>query len=109
VNAQLSAYPWPWSLVAYIVLGIGWVAVVWFLARYMIKADWFATEIGRHLVAFSGCVGGFFTLYLMLAIWPDFPGRGAIRIALLFALVSVCVWRAWLLEKTFRGDRRKGT
>lgn len=113
MNAQLSAYPWPWNLVAYLVLGVGWVAVVYFLAAYMSTHAWAATEVGRHLVAMTASVGGFFTLYLLLAVFPSLPGKGAIRIVLLVALVSTCVWRAVLFTRYLRRgsddpDDRKG-
>jgi hypothetical protein len=107
VNAQLSAYPWPWNLVAYSVLGVGWLAVVWFLARYTLTRPWYSTEAGRHLVTMSACVGGFFTLYLVLAVAPSLPGKGVIRMGLLVLLVTACVWRAWMLERVDRADRRR--
>jgi hypothetical protein len=106
MNAQLSAYPWPWNLIAYGVLGVGWVAVVWFLVRYMTQAPWYHSEAGRHLVAMSLCVGGFFTLYLVLAVLPTLPGKGLIRITLLVALVAVCIWRTTMLERSLRRDRQ---
>lgn len=106
MNAQLSALPMPWSLIAYVILGIGWLAGGWFLARYTLTRPWYLTEIGRHLVAFSTAVFLFFTLYLMLAIWPNFPGRGAIRFGLLIFLVAVVVWRAVIFERTDRADRK---
>ncbi len=108
MNAQLSAYPWPVSAAAYAVLGIGWLAVVWFLLRYMATAPWYRSDIGRHLVTFTACVGGFFTLYLALGIWPDMPAAGPLRIILLVGIVAVSVWRAVLFEAYRRRDRRGG-
>lgn len=93
MNAQLSAYPWPWNLVAYSILGIGWLSVVVFLVWYTRVEPWFSTDVGRHLVSFSASVGAFFTLYLLLALFPDLPGKGAIRFVLLIAIVANCVWR----------------
>lgn len=104
MNAQLSAYPWPWGLVAYAVLGVGWLAVVYFLAAYMITSPWTSTEVGRHLVAMTACVGAFFTLYLLLAIFPDLPGKGLIRLVLLVLLVAACVWRAVMLTRYLRRE-----
>lgn len=106
MNAQLSALPMPWSLVAYSILGLGWLAGGWFLARYTLTRPWYLSEMGRHLVAFSTAVFLFFTLYLMLAIWPNFPGRGGIRFGLLILLVSAVVWRTIIFEKQDWAERK---
>lgn len=109
MNQQLDAYPPAWRAIAYAVLGLGWLSVVVFLVLYCGTRPWFRSEMGRHLVAFTACVGGFFTLYLALGIWPDLPFAGALRITLLFAIVAVCVWRLVLYLRTvlagWRGRR----
>lgn len=107
MNRDIQSLPPVWSLVAYILLGLGVVAVAWFLGRYMTKLPWAQTEEGRHLVAFSASVGAFFVLYLLLAVWPTLPGRSVIRFTLLTALIVNCWWRVWLLEKHLRERRQQ--
>lgn len=99
MNAQLSAYPWPWNFVAYSILGIGWLATVIFVVWYVRTEPWYNSEVGKHLVSFSCSVGAFFTLYLILAIFPDMPGKGIVRLVLLVALVANCVWRLVIFAK----------
>jgi hypothetical protein len=106
MNSQLSAYPWPWNVIAYSILGIGWIVTVVFIAWYMKTEPWSQTETGRHLVSFSASVGAFFTLYLLLALFPDLPGKGLIRIVLLIVLVGNCVWRLILFARYRRDERR---
>jgi hypothetical protein len=96
----MSAYPWPWNLIAYSILGAGWLVVVVFLARYTTTEPWFSTDAGRHLVSFSANVGAFFTLWLVLTVFPDLPFQGPIRFILLIAIVSNCVWRLVILVRT---------
>lgn len=108
MNASISALPQPWSTIAYAILAIGWLAGLWFLARYMSTSPWYGSEVGRHLVAMSASVFGFFTLYLVLAVWPNLPGRSAIRFGLLLVLVANVVRRAVLFERQRTADRRAG-
>lgn len=96
------------ALIAYIVLGIGFVAAWWFVIRYMIKLPWFSTEEGRHLVAMTSVVGAFFTLYLITALFPNLPGEKYIKIGLMVALVGTLVWRVTMLERAIaRRERLK--
>jgi hypothetical protein len=55
----------------------------------------------------SANVGAFFVLYLVLAVWPEFPGRGAIRFVLLIAIVTNCGWRWYLYRKDLREFRNQ--
>lgn len=105
MSRDVEALPLWAKLIAYAVLGTGWLASAWFIARYGTTRPWFGSEVGRHLMAMSISVGAFFTLYLALAIWPEFPGRTVIRFALLILLVTTVVWRAIIFEKQDRRDR----
>lgn len=105
MSRDVEALPLWARLIAYGVLGVGWVASVWFVARYGATRPWFRSEMGRHLMAMSVSVGSFFTLYLALAIWPEFPGRTVIRFVLLIGLVATVVWRTIIFEKQDRRDR----
>jgi hypothetical protein len=107
VNSQLSAYPWPWNLVGYSILGVGWLAVTVFLVLYTTTDPWFRTDTGRHLVSFTASVWGFFTLYFVLAAFPDWSWKGPIRLALLVTLVANCVWRLVMYLRTKYKRRKK--
>lgn len=105
MSRDVEALPLWAKLIAYGVLGIGWVASVVFILWYGRTRPWFQSEMGRHLMAMSVSVGAFFTLYLVLAIWPEFPGRTVIRFVLLIALVATVVWRLAIFAKQDRRDR----
>jgi hypothetical protein len=105
MSRDVEALPLWARLVAYAVLGVGWLASVVFIARYGATRPWFSSEMGRHLMAMSVSVGSFFTLYLVLAVWPTFPLRSALRFVLLIALVATVVWRLIIFEKQDRRDR----
>lgn len=109
MNQQISTMPPAWAAVAYILIGLGIFFSVGFLSRYMLKKPWARTEGGRHIVAWSANVLAFLLLYGMLAIWPNFPGRGAIRFVLLATIVANAGWRWWLLEKTLYAEKKSGT
>lgn len=94
-----------WLQVVYLVLlGTGALAGWAFVIRYMITYKWWSTELGRHLVVFSSVVSSWFTYFLIVVIWPDLPGKTAIRTILFVVLVAATVWRFWMFERL----RRKG-
>lgn len=108
MNRDINALS-PWAAVfAYGVLGIGWLSVVIFLVWYGFTRPWTQSEMGRHIFAFTAVVGAFFTLYLVIAIWPDMPEklRMIIRLTLLLAIVTTCVWRLIIFAKQDARDRR---
>lgn len=107
MSQSIRALPPAWAAIAYALLGIGLFFVAGFLIRYMTRLPWAESPEGRHLVAVSANVGAFFALYLALTIWPEFPGRTAVRMALFVAIVINCGWRWWLLEKHLR-ERKHG-
>lgn len=106
MNQQISAMPQPWAAIAYTLLALVWLSCGWFLVRYTTRLPWAQHAEGRHLVAMSANVFGFATLYIVRAIWPDFPSRGTILFVLLIGLTANTVWRAVLLEKHLRDRRR---
>lgn len=103
---EIQALPPLWFALAYGALVLGLVFVVAFIGRYTATLPWTRTEEGRHLVAMSATVGAFFALYLLLAVWPELPGRSVIRLGLLLVLVGNCGWRYALLERHLRERRR---
>lgn len=106
MNASIRALSPFWQAVAIGLLVVGWVSTTWFLAHYTFTRPWSKSEAGRHLVAFSSAVLGFFTLYLLLFFLPDLPGQKYIRLALLLGIVGCCVWRAVMFERVALADRR---
>ncbi len=106
MNQQISTMPQPWATIAYVLLGLVWLSCGLFLVRYTRRLPWAGTSEGRHLVAMSANVFCFATLYIVRAIWPDFPGRGAVLFVLLVGLTINTVWRLVLLEKHLRERKR---
>jgi hypothetical protein len=106
MTASIRALSPFWQTFAIVILAVGWVATTWFLARYTVSRPWSRSEAGRHLVAFSAAVWGFFTLYLLLFFLPNLPGQKYIRLVLLVGIVGCCVWRAVMFERVARADRR---
>lgn len=104
MNGAISALPWWAAAIAYAILGLGVFFVVGFIVEYVTRTN-HIDEIGRHMVAMSANLGAFFTLYLALAVWPEFPGRNVIRFILLIAIVSNCGVR-WYLYRKSRRDAR---
>lgn len=107
MNQQLSVMPQPWSFIGYTLLAMLWLSCGWFLVRYTTKLPWASTEAGRHLVAMSANLFGFATLYGVRAVWPDFPGRGAVLFVLLIGLVVNTTWRLVMLERYLRQERAR--
>lgn len=107
MSRDIEALPIWAKMLAYTVLGIGWLATVVFVGWYGWTRPWYLSDVGRHLMAMSGCVGAFFTLYLLLAIWPELPGRSIVRLVLLVLLVATVVHRLVLLARQDRADRQE--
>lgn len=93
------------QVVYYVLLATGALAGWAFVIRYMIAFRWFTTELGRHLVTFSSCLAGFETYYLLVLIWPNLPGKTAIRTCLFVILTAAVVWRLWMFERIRRNPR----
>lgn len=102
MNKDIATLPLVWQVLAYCLLGLGLLFVVGFILRYTTNLPWKIHEEGKHLVAMSANVGAFFVLYIGLGLFPEFPGRAAVRLGLLVALVANCGWRWVLLEKHLR-------
>lgn len=90
-----------------VMLVLGAVCSWVFIARYMTAYRWWETEFGPHIIAWSSIVGGFYTYYAVVVIWPQLPGRALIRLVL-FALMTVAIiWRLAMFERV-RWQSRKG-
>lgn len=104
MNGAISTLPLWLSLIAYGILALGVVFAAGFITDYLVHTRHIG-EIGRHMVAMTANVGAFFVLYLVLGIWPNFPGRNIIRFVLLIAIVANCGWRWHLYRKSVREAR----
>lgn len=89
-----------WVYVALMVLGF--VGCAWFVFRYTQRFRWWSTEWGRHLIAFSSCVGLFMAYFLLLAAWPGLPWKNTVRTALFASLIAIIWWRVVMLERVMR-------
>lgn len=101
MTAQINAMP-PWlAAIAYGLLMLGVLFVAGFIVDYVTHTARIDV-IGRHMIAMSANVGAFFALYLAMAVWPDLPGRNAIRFGLFIAIVANCGWRWYLYRKDLK-------
>lgn len=93
------------------VVGSGLVAVTagLFVAAYSALAAWWRSEVGRHLVAFTGVVGLLGLYTVGITVWPHGPMAAVLRTArmvLLVAVAGLLVQRTRLLIRAQRGGRR---
>lgn len=67
---------------------------------YHLSARWWVSEVGRHVMTFTGILAAVLTLWTAGALWSD--GGAAWRVARLVAFtgVPVCLaWRLWILYR----------
>jgi hypothetical protein len=79
---------------------------VGFIVHYSLVYSWWRDEVGRHIVAFSGCVGAFLLFFTVSFFFPAWPGRDWVRFALFLFLVGVIWWRWIVFIRVRRQDRR---
>lgn len=91
----------------YVLLVIGALASWGFVARYAYLYRWWTTEIGRHFVAMSACLGSFYTYYTVALIWPELPGKAWIRGALFLCMTTAICWRLVMFERMRRAPKLK--
>ncbi|HEY8998301.1 MAG TPA: hypothetical protein VIM60_10395 [Edaphobacter sp.] len=90
-----------------IALVVGWIGSAAFLFPYTrLVPQWWKETHRVHVVAFSGDVFLFFTLYLLRPIID--PGVFQyIRLVLLWILALLAAWRAFIFLVGWARDRRK--
>ena len=96
------------NVAATIALVVGWIGSAAFLFPYIfLVPGWWKEPHRVHVVAFSGDIFLFFTLYLLRPIIdPDVFQY--IRLVLLWILALLPVWRAAIfLSGLFRGHRKQ--
>lgn len=77
-----------------------------FIVHYSLVYRWWRNEMGRHIVAFSGCVGAFLAFFTVSFFFPTWPGRDWVRFALFLFLVVVIWWRWIVFIRVRRQDHR---
>lgn len=89
-----------------ILLVIGAVAGWGFIIAYTLRYNWWTTDLGAHLISFSGVATLFYTLYLVRTLQDADSAPGTTQSAfnlirlLLFALLTVVmVWRFVLMVR----------
>jgi len=94
------------NVAATIGLVVGWLGSAAFVFPYMFLIDRWWKETHRvHVVAFSGDVFLFFTLYLLRPIIEPHVFQH-IRLVLLWILALLAVWRAAIFLSGLMRDRR---
>lgn len=106
---QIAALPLPLRVYTLALLVICTVGCWVFVGRYWQKHRWWTNDVGRHLIAFSGCLGLFFVYFGVLAFWPSMPTglRIGLRTGLFTLLTAIIVWRVVLFERVERVQRKK--
>lgn len=107
MSRAISTYPLGWQIYALVLLTVGIIGCWAFVYRYARTYRWWTNEFGRHLIAFSACLGLFLTFYAVITAYPRLPGAAAIRLTLFTVLVAVIVWRLWLFERIRRAEEKQ--
>lgn len=109
MSRAIEAYPLGWKIYALVLLALGIVGCWAFVYRYARTYRWWGNEFGRHLVAFSSCLGLFLSYYAVVVVFPNMPGKDAIRLTLFTILVVVILWRLLLFERIKRAEDKEGS
>lgn len=91
-----------------ILLVFGSVGCAWFVARYVTHFRWWKTEIARHLIAMSSCLGLFFLYFIIVMIFPGLPGKTWIRSVLFVGTVACVIWRVVIFERFLASTNENG-
>lgn len=101
-----SYVPWV-AVILYTLLAIG-IASGWaFAIGYTLVFKWWTEESTTHIWVFSFDVTLFCTYYMLIAVWPEVPGRDAIRALLFVVLIGSMVWRFLIFIRSWRNGTRK--
>lgn len=86
-----------------VVSASGWLFLVLYTAVY----NWWEEEAGGHIFTFSFSITTLATWAVVVSIWPDLPGRDAIRTTLLAVLAICSLWRLIMFIRTWLRGRRR--
>ena len=87
------------NLIGIVLLAAGVLGTAVFVGLYSIRAPWWGSEIGWHLVTFPGALGLLEANGLAFRIVGDYPGRQAVNLALFAVIVAAVWWRVALLNR----------
>jgi hypothetical protein len=97
------------QLIGTVLLVVGVLASVTFVAAYSYYTDWWRSEVGWHLVTFPAALGLLEASGLVFRLVGDYPGRQAVNAVLFAVIVATTVWRAVLVFRNNRPARpRRG-
>lgn len=105
----IAALPTGLRIYTLALLVISWAGCWAFVVLYTRAYKWWHNEFGRHLVAFSACLGLFLTYFLVLAFWPGMPywPRIWLRTGLFTLFAAVIVWRLVLFGRVHLAQQRE--
>lgn len=90
------------NIVGMFLLAAGATGAATFIVLYTMRAQWWHTELGWHLVVFPGSLGLLLTNGLVFRLVGDYPGRDVVNLVLFVVLVAAVWWRVALLVKANR-------
>lgn len=92
-----------YALVAMMFLGAAFFAVMYHFGS---SGEWKHSDVGRHLMAFTVSVAYFSFALLTTVAFGDYPGRTAVNLSAMAALMGVCWWRCIMYAVRWRKPRR---
>lgn len=87
-------------------LAAGLVGSVVFIAGYTVRAPWWRSEAGWHLITFPAALGLLEANGLVFRWLGDYPGRQTVNLLIFAAAVGATWWRVALMIRATRIDRR---
>lgn len=85
-------------------LAVGLIGSAVFIVLYSNSAPWWRSELGWHLVTFTGSLGLLMANGLLFRIVGEYPGRQTVNTILLAVIVAVVWWRVALLNRIAHED-----
>lgn len=100
-----------WALTANVATSGGiFVAGAVFAVIYQRVAPWWATRVGRHLMALTGAVALFGLYTVLIYYWPHGTVAAVLRygrVAIGAAMIVLLIRQTWLLIRTQREGRAR--
>jgi fucose permease len=98
---------WAWCFL----ISTGLVGSVFFPVLYHIGSEgkWRHSDLGRHLMAFSGAVAGILLAPFLRLVFGDYPFQAVVNFTALMNLIVVVWWRSvlyWLRWRKPRSEAR---
>jgi len=90
--------------------GVVAVAAAVFVVTYWVRARWWESETGRHVMTFSAAVGLLGAYTVAVTLWPHGVAATVlrvVRVVLLLALAALLVQRTRMVVRAQREERRR--